>query len=107
MRSENIEHPLAIANAAAGGYLHSKDGLLTVVMLRRVVVEDAFFVRLADRPTRKAAGDLLHVLLCVAAIDAKRVKLHQLASIVFVDAPGVSFRFVLGRRICVKNARVP
>src|SRR5579862_6136694 len=40
---------------------------------------------IADRPSREALRDLNDVLLRVAAVHAKRVKLHQLAAIVLVQ----------------------
>ena len=40
----------------------------------------------ADRPSRENLRELLHVLLRVAAVDAQRVQLEQLARVVFVQA---------------------
>src|SRR6185295_2521047 len=37
------------------------------------------------RPAGKAARDFTHVLLRVAAIDAKSMKFHQLASVIFIE----------------------
>src|SRR5215211_5082910 len=42
--------------------------------------------RREDRPAGEGARHLLHVLLRVAALDAERVQLHQLARVVLVDA---------------------
>jgi hypothetical protein len=41
-----------------------------------------------DRPAGERAGDLGDVLLRVAAVDAQRVQLHQLAAVVLVEALG-------------------
>src|SRR6266849_8565821 len=49
-----------------------------------------------DSPSRENMGERDHVLLRVTAIDAERVKLHQLARVVFVDALELA---VLSRRV--------
>ena len=73
MRCENIKHAFTIANAAAGGDLDAENCLLACVMLGGILIEDAFFIRPADRPAGKASSDFLHVLLRVAAVDTKRM----------------------------------
>src|SRR5205085_88536 len=55
-------------------------------VLSGVVSVDAAASRLVDSPACECARDLLHVLLRVAAVNAQRVQLHQLARVVFVDA---------------------
>ena len=42
--------------------------------------------RLCDGPAGEAARHFDHVLLRVAAVDAERVQLHQLAAVIFVQA---------------------
>src|SRR5262249_25112570 len=48
--------------------------------------EFGLLVGLANRPAGKAPCDGDHVLLRVAAVDAKRVELEQLAAVVLVEA---------------------
>ncbi len=49
-------------------------------------MEGEFAGHAVDAPASEAAGDFLHVLLGIAAIDAEGVELHDFAGIVFVDA---------------------
>ncbi len=62
----------------------AEDDLRTVVML--LGMESELAGLLVNRPARKAARDFLHVLLSVAAIDAERMQLHDLAGVILVDA---------------------
>ena len=48
--------------------------------------EAAALLRPIDRPAREDARHLDDVLLRVAAVDAERVQLHQLARVVLVEA---------------------
>ena len=54
--------------------------------MRGVEAEAAALPRLLDRPAGERARDLGDVLLRVAAVDAERVQLHQLAAVVLVQA---------------------
>ena len=65
-----------VADAAARRYLYAKNGLFTVVVLRRIVIENSFLVWLSDRPACKTSSDFLNIFLSVNAADAERVKLH-------------------------------
>src|SRR6266536_5719125 len=104
--SQNIEYGQTIAHATARGNLLTKHNLFAVIMHSRIktkracilaqhlshpTVQDgigcyAATARCDYRPTSKATCHLLHVFLCIAAIDTKRVQLHQFARVVFVNA---------------------
>src|ERR1051325_25745 len=86
MARENIENHLAVLFAAARRNLMAEHHLFAIVVHPRAEDELAAPARLIYGPTREAAGDFLHVLLSVAAFDPQRVKLHQLARVVLVDA---------------------
>ena len=47
-----------------------------------------------DSPAGEDLRELLHVLLRVAAVDAERVQLEQLACVVFVEAAPLPVRHV-------------
>ena len=76
MFGQNVEHLFTITDAAARGYLYAEDGLLAVVVHSRVVERQALYLRFLNGPARQAAGNLLHVLLRIAAIDTEGVQLH-------------------------------
>ena len=86
MRGQDVEHFLAIVLAAAGLDLVSEHDLLAVVVHARLELEAAALPRVRNRPTRERARHFLHVLLRVAAVDAKRVQFHQLARVVLVQS---------------------
>src|SRR5687767_5945743 len=107
MMREYVEHLQPIVETAAGRNLVTQDGLLAVIVSAHVEEESSCWsncrsarglaarqrvdssgaaTRLKDGPTGKATCHFLHVFLCVAAIDAKRVQLHQLARVVFIYA---------------------
>ena len=81
---DDVEHFLAFLDAAAGRELLPEDRLLARVVDRRI--EDELAGLPVERPSGERARDFLHVLLRVAAVDAERVQLHQLARIVLVEA---------------------
>src|SRR5205823_12307595 len=76
---QNIEYALAVSHAAAGGNLSAEHNLLAIIMQAGTIKKQPFFIRLLNRPTRKAARDFLHVFLGIAAVHAQRMQLHQLA----------------------------
>jgi hypothetical protein len=105
---EQVEHPLAVLDAAAGREADAEDGLGGGVVLVGAEEEipllmeaeaagplgagEAYLGRGAhlglpgqDPPAGEGAGDLDDVLLAVAAVDAQGVELHQLAGVVLVD----------------------
>src|SRR3989442_3849935 len=106
MMRQNVEHHQTIFLAAARGYLVAEYNFLTVIVNARTENECAGFraqqvthravhyslrrstgsARSNNGPTRKATRNFLHVFLCIPAIDAKRVQLHQFTRVVFVDA---------------------
>ena len=67
------------------GIVHAQHGLLAFIVHAVVVKEIAALARLANGPAREAARHFRDVLLRVAAVDAERVQLHQLARVVFVQ----------------------
>ena len=71
--------------AAAGLDPVAEHQLLAAVVQARVEDVAAALARIADRPAGERARDLGHVLLRVAAVDAQRVQLHQLAAVVLVQ----------------------
>src|SRR5439155_10649761 len=77
---------LAVVRAAARGYPQAEDGLLAAVVHERTEDEARGVARTVDRPARERARHLGDVLLRVAAVDAERVQLHQLARVVLVEA---------------------
>src|SRR5215213_8329946 len=101
MARKDLEHHQTIFDSDASRNLVAQNHFLTVVMHACVEEERSCITTtsfshhrvhgcaattwLKDGPTSKTTGDFLHVFLCVAAIDAQRVKFHQLACIVFVD----------------------
>src|SRR6266550_7722278 len=86
MSCQDFDHSASVGNPTAGLYRNAKHGLGSVIVHPRTEHKAAALKRTIDRPASKAARDLLNIFLCVAAIDAKRMKLHQLAGIVLVDA---------------------
>ena len=84
MRGEQVEHLLAVLDSA-GANLVSEDDLLAIVVNPRFEQEVAAYSRIADRPAGERPRHLGDVLLRVAAVDAERVQLHQLARVVFVE----------------------
>src|SRR5205814_8433795 len=83
---QQLEHDLAVAHAAAGRDLAAEHGLAAVVVQERYELEASPLPRIAQRPTREAAGNFGDVFLRVAAVDAERVQLHQLPGVVLVEA---------------------
>ena len=84
MGGQQIEHALAILDPAAGRDAVAEDGLRAAVVHHRREAE-AGFGGAADRPPGERSRHLDDVLLCVAAIDAQRVQLEQLARVVLVE----------------------
>src|SRR5438093_3939820 len=99
---ENVEHHQSVFNSATCWNLMTQDSLLAVVMSERSKDKGTRGVttfsahdrhcggaatpRLENGPAREAAGNFLHILLGVAAINPKRMQLHQFAGVVFIDA---------------------
>src|SRR5678815_1321026 len=101
MMREYIEHHQAILHPAPRRNLVTENNLFAIVVCASIEEETACTssgsfaahqcVRgssttawLKDCPTSKAPRDFLNVFLRVAAIDTKRVQLHQLTRIVFI-----------------------
>ena len=87
-RREDVEHLLAVGLAAARLDDVAEHHLLAGVVQARVEREAAALPRAVDRPAGERARHLGDVLLRVAAVDAERVQLHQLAAVVLVEALG-------------------
>src|SRR5207237_9196902 len=83
---QQAQDSLAVVLAAARGYPQAEDGLLAAVVHPRTEDEARGVARTVDRPARERARHLGDVLLRVAAVDAERVQLHQLARVVLVEA---------------------
>src|ERR1700737_4877323 len=81
---QDVEHPLAFLNTAAGRKPDAQNALCSDVVHGRT--EDESSGSLIDGPSGEEAGQLRDVLLGVAAIDAEGVELHDLAGVVFVEA---------------------
>src|ERR1700736_1355577 len=99
MVGKNVQHHQTIFHASTCWYLVSKDDLFPVVVKPRIEIKLACIrghslrvhgsrktTWLIYRPASEAACHFLNVFLRVAAVNTQRVKLHQLASVVFVDA---------------------
>src|SRR4051812_9481339 len=80
---ENLQ---SVVHAPAARNYVSENNFLTVVMNPFVEVEAASPARRSNGPASKASRYFDNVLLRVAAVDAKRVKLHQLARVVFIQS---------------------
>src|SRR5260370_15294058 len=99
MVRQDVEHLLGIIfSATCRNYLTEHDFLALVVHF--VVVEEAStLLRSLNRPARKAARHFDYVLLCVSAVYAQRVELHQLASVILVQPPLAALALGLGFQI--------
>jgi hypothetical protein len=86
MPRQNIQHLLAVFDAAAGRDHVAQHDLLALVVQLVVVEEAAAFTRLLNAPAGEAARHFGDVFLRVAAVHAERVQLHQLAPVVLVQA---------------------
>src|SRR6185436_10210584 len=83
MAREKADHRLPFLDSAAGAEALSEDELRLAVVEK--TAEREARVAAIDAPAGEHACKLGDVLLRVAAIDAERVQLHQLARIVLVD----------------------
>ena len=90
MARDDVEHLLAVLDAASRGQPLAEDGLLAGVVHDRPEDEPAAAARLLERPPGERARDLDDVLLRVAAVDAERVQLEQLAGVVLVEASTIA-----------------
>src|ERR1051325_4090580 len=99
MMREDVQHHEPVLDAAARRNLVAEHYFRAVVVHSRGKVERpglarqsaraphvSSAARVDDRPARKAARNLLHVLLRIAAVNAQRVQLHQLARIILINA---------------------
>src|SRR5688500_18129702 len=85
MGGDQVEHALAVLDAAAGLQRLAQYRLGAAIVQRRREAERAVD-RIGDRPSGEGAGNFDDVLLGVAAVNAKRVELQQLARVVLVQA---------------------
>ena len=87
MSGQQVDHLVALVLAAAPDPM-AEDDLVPAVVDPLVEEELRLGLpRVAHRPAGEAAGDLGHVLLRVAAVDAEGVQLHDLARVVLVEPP--------------------
>src|SRR5207253_7071356 len=105
MRCQNVQHAFAVRDAAAGQNFVTEHDFLTVIMQSRPIEKETLLVWLLNGPATEATRDFLYVLLCVSAVDAERVQLHQLARIIFVEAAVDACRFFSLCRIWARDAR--
>src|SRR5439155_15636030 len=77
---------LAVVAPAAGLDLVSEHDLRSGIVHPRLEPESAALPRIRDRPARETPRDVDDVVLRVAAVDAERVQLHQLAAVVLVES---------------------
>ncbi len=87
MPGENVQHVLAVFPTTARFDLVTEHDLLARIVHSRLEAEAATLARTGNGPTGKAPRHGDHVVLRVAAVDAERVQLHQLATVVLVDPP--------------------
>ncbi len=85
MARQQIEDALSIFLAAARRNRHAEHHFRSLVVRQVAIGEVAEIPRRVDGPPSEAAGRLAHVLLRVAAVDAQRVQLEQLARVVFIQ----------------------
>src|SRR5205814_10264879 len=83
---QNVQHILRVFHSASRRQLVSEHDLLSSVVDLRAKDKSAALLRRLDRPTGERARDVDHVLLGVSAVDAERVQLQQLASVMLVQA---------------------
>ena len=67
---------------------------LVALVVQALGKTKAFAAPQVDRPAGENAGQLAHVGLGVAAVDAQRVQLHQLPGVVFIQAAVVALGLV-------------
>src|SRR5436305_10946573 len=81
---DDVQYVLAVDFAAARWQLVPEHHLRTSVV--RFRSEDELpALRDCDAPPGQRASDFDDVMLCIPAIDAERVQLHQFASVVLVQ----------------------
>src|ERR1019366_6109078 len=86
MPRDDVEDILAVLDAAAGREPVAEDDLRARVVHLRIELErTAAELGTGKGPAGERAGDVDHVLLRVAAVDAERVKLEELAAVVLVE----------------------
>ena len=76
MMRDDVEHFLAVADAAARRDFHAEHRLFAIVVRAAVEDERAHALGLENRPAGEAARGLGYVLLRVAAVDAESVQLQ-------------------------------
>src|SRR5207237_10798631 len=86
MRCQNVQHAFAVRDSAAGQNFVTEHDFLTVIMQSRPIEKETLLVWLLNGPATEATRDFLYVLLCVSAVDAERMQLHQPARIIFLEA---------------------
>src|SRR5262249_58012038 len=82
---EDVEDLFAVPFAARLDDMSQHD-FLPVVVPAWIEREASALPRPIDRPAGERARHFRYVMLCVAAVDAERVQLHQFAPVVLVEA---------------------
>src|SRR5207302_7492505 len=89
MARHDIEHLLAVFDAAAGGNRDAEHDLLAGIVEPIIEHETAAELWPVDAPAGEAARRLGHVLLRVAAVYSERVQLQQLAAVILIQTAAV------------------
>ena len=84
MPRDDVEHLLAVLDAAPAGMWPRARPSRRRRAQSCAEHERAAEIAAVDGPAGERARDLDHVLLRIAAVDAERVQLHQLARVVLV-----------------------
>ena len=108
MTSQDVDDLDAVLFTAAGGNRLAQDDLLLAIVHRRIELKLGNPVGVVDRPAGERARDGDDVGLRVAAVDAERVQLHQLAAVVLVEprTPRVG-RETSARDLLARRLRLP
>src|ERR1035437_1266509 len=94
MPRNDVEHVLTILDAATRRELVAEHDLRSRVVHLRIESElSTALLRTREGPAGERARDIYHVLLRIAAVDAKRVELEQLAAVVLVQPAAAGARY--------------
>src|SRR4029079_2457613 len=104
MTGDDVEHALAFVLSVAGREFLAENHLLAGVVDIRVEEELAGLP--LERPSGQRTRYFLDVLLRVPAVDAERMKLHQLASIVLVETAARPLLQLLHQTLALFRCRV-
>src|SRR5215213_8497244 len=98
MVRNHVEHLLTVLDSASPRKLDAEYCLHFGVVHFGTENKNRILLRVYDCPARKGARNFNNVLLCIAAIHTKGVKLHQLASVILIETGAASLRIALRLR---------